>query len=404
MPVLHGLTTTCRINLYEMTSGSILAREDSNMTGAPLDVTSIRRDFPILQRQVHGRPLVYLDNCVDDPQTAGGHRSSDALLRRRERQRSSAASTASASRRPTPTRRARATVAAFLNAAEPREIVFVRGTTEAINLVAQSYGRSNVGRGRCGRDLGDGTPLQPRAVAGAVRGTGAPSSGSSRPATRASWISTRTERCWTIASGSSSIVHVSNALGTINPVEAIVGLAHGRGIPVLVDGAQAVAHMNVDVRALGCDFYALSGHKMLAPTGIGVLYASAPLLEAMPPYQYGGDMISSVTFERTLYKHAAAQVRGWHAAHRRRRRPRRRDRLSDRESASTASRAPSTSCWSTRVDGLSAIPGPSARSARPARKAAFCRSSSTASTRTMSARFSIAKASRFARDTTAVSR
>src|SRR5207247_10000119 len=98
-----------------------------------------------------------------------------------------------------------------------------------------------------------------------------------------------------------SVVHVSNALGTINPVEEIIRLAHRRGIPVLVDGAQAVAHMKVDVQALGCDFYAFSGHKMLGPTGIGVLYGTSSLLEAMPPYQSGGDMIRSVTFERTLY-------------------------------------------------------------------------------------------------------
>ena len=143
-------------------------------------------------------------------------------------------------------------------------------------------------------------------------------------------------------------MHVSNALGTINPVEEIVRLAHGRGIPVLVDGAQAVAHMTVDVQALGCDFYAFSGHKMFGPTGIGVLYGTSPLLEAMPPYQSGGDMISSVSFERTLYNavphrfeagtpHIAGAV-GLAARH----------RLPDRDRARPDRGRASTTCWSTR--------------------------------------------------------
>ena len=154
-----------------------------------------------------------------------------------------------------------------------------------------------------------------------------------------------------------AVVHVSNALGTINPVEHIVRLAHRRGIPVLVDGAQAVAHLQVDVQALGCDFYAFSGHKMLGPTGIGVLYGTASLLEAMPPYQSGGDMISSVTFERTLYNTlphrfeagtpdiagAVGLATAIGYLDRDRSRPHR-DRTSTR-------------CWSTRREALSGIPG-----------------------------------------------
>ena len=269
------------------------------VTRAPLDVTSIRQDFPILKQRVHGRPLVYLDNAstTQKPQVVidrltrfyveenanvhrGVHRLSELATEAFEE--------------------ARAAVARFLNAAESREIVFVRGTTEAINLVAQSYGRSSVGRGDAivisamehhsnivpWQLLCEDTGAQLRII---------PTSDEGELDLDAyeTLLDDRTRLV--------SVVHVSNALGTINPVEEIVRRAHRRGIPVLVDGAQAVGHMTVNVQALGCDFYALSGHKMLGPTGIGVLYGASSVLEAMPPYQSGGDMISSVTFERTLY-------------------------------------------------------------------------------------------------------
>ena len=130
-------------------------------------------------------------------------------------------------------------------------------------------------------------------------------------------------------------MHVSNALGTVNPVAEIVRLAHQRGIPVLVDGAQAVAHRPVDVQALGCDFYAFSGHKMFGPTGIGVLYGTSALLESMPPYQSGGDMIRSVSFEHTAVQRPAAPIRSRHAGHRGRRRPRGGDWLSHRDRVRT---------------------------------------------------------------------
>ena len=196
---------------------------------------------------------------------------------------------------------ARASIGRFLNAAEPSEIVFVRGTTEAINLVAASYGRSHV---RAGDEVvlsamehhSNLVPWQILCEATGARLRIIPTSDAGELDLDAY------DRLLNDRTRFVSIVHVSNALGTINPVEEIVRRAHVRGIPVLVDGAQAVAHRQVDVQALGCDFYALSGHKMLGPTGIGVLWGRASLLDAMPPYQSGGDMISSVTFERTLYK------------------------------------------------------------------------------------------------------
>jgi cysteine desulfurase / selenocysteine lyase len=266
---------------------------------APFDVTSIRQDFPILRQRVHGRPLVYLDSAstTHKPQAVIDRLTrfyveENANVHRGVHWLSEQATEAYEA--------ARAAVAGFLNAAESREIVFVRGTTEAINLVAQSYGRSKVGPGDAIviSAMEHHSNLVPWQVLCEEKGAELriiPTSDAGELDLDAyeTLLDDRTRLV--------SVVHVSNALGTINPVEDIVRLAHGRGIPVLVDGAQAVAHMDVDVQALGCDFYALSGHKMLGPTGIGVLYGTASLLEAMPPYQTGGDMISSVTFERTLY-------------------------------------------------------------------------------------------------------
>jgi cysteine desulfurase/selenocysteine lyase len=194
---------------------------------------------------------------------------------------------------------ARATAGRFLNA-RPGEIVFVRGATEAINLVAQTYGRVHVGSGdeiviSAMEHHSNIVPWQILCEERRARLRVVPTSDAGELDLDA-FEKLLNDRTRIVA-----IVHVSNALGTVNPVEDIVGLSHRRGIPVLVDGAQAVAHMAVDVQRLGCEFYALSGHKMFGPTGIGVLYGKASLLEAMPPYQSGGDMISSVTFERTVY-------------------------------------------------------------------------------------------------------
>ena len=263
------------------------------------DVQAIRNDFPILRERVHDKPLVYLDNAAttQKPQAvidrltefyahenANVHRGVHLLSERATEAYEGA----------------RRTVCHFLNAADPKEIVFVRGTTEAINLVAQSYGRSHVGPGdevviTTMEHHSNIVPWQMLCEQTGARLQVVPitDAGELRLDEYEALLSERTKIV--------AVVHVSNALGTINPVEEIVRIAHGRGIPVLVDGAQAVAHMPVDVRALDCDFYTFSGHKIFGPTGIGVLYAKASLLDAMPPYQGGGDMISSVSFERTLY-------------------------------------------------------------------------------------------------------
>jgi cysteine desulfurase/selenocysteine lyase len=264
-----------------------------------LDPVAIRQDFPILSQRVHGRPLVYLDNAATTQkpravverqvqyyveENANVHRGVHTLSERATEAYEAA----------------RETVGRFLNAAASREVVFVRGTTEGINLVAQTYGRANVGAGdeivvSTMEHHSNIVPWQMLCEEKQARLRVVPitDAGEFRLDEYERLLSDRTRLV--------SVVHVSNALGTINPVRQIVRMAHARGIPVVVDGAQAVAHMKVDVQALGCDFYTFSGHKMLGPMGIGGLYGRASLLEAMPPYQGGGDMISSVTFERTLY-------------------------------------------------------------------------------------------------------
>jgi cysteine desulfurase/selenocysteine lyase len=266
---------------------------------AAFDVEAVRADFPILRSIVHDHPLVYLDNAAT---TQKPRAVIERLAAYYERENANVhRGVHSLSERATEAfERARETVRRFLNAAEAREIVFVRGTTEAINLVAESYGRGHVGAGddivltamehhsnivpwqRLSEEKGARLRVVPMTDAGELELD-----------RLAAVLSDRTRLV--------AVVHVSNALGTINAVEDIVRLAHRRHVPVLVDGAQAVAHMRVDVQALDCDFYAFSGHKIFGPTGIGVLYGKAALLDAMPPYQGGGDMISSVTFDRTLY-------------------------------------------------------------------------------------------------------
>ena len=188
----------------------------------------------------------------------------------------------------------------FLNAAEAREIVFVRGATEAINLVAATFGRAHVQAGDeiVVSEMEHHSNIVPWQMLCEEKGARL----RVIPITDAGELRLdEYERLLGARTRIVAVTHVSNALGTINPVDQIVRLAHDRGIAVLIDGAQAVAHMPVDVQAIGCDFYVFSGHKIFGPTGIGVLYGRAPLLDAMPPYQGGGDMIRSVTFERTLY-------------------------------------------------------------------------------------------------------
>ena len=269
---------------------------------ASFDVAAIRQDFPILSRRVHGKPLVYLDNAAttQKPQAVNDrvtkyYTEENANIHRGVHWLSERATEAY--------EEARAVVARFLHARESSDIVFVRGATEAINLVAQTYGRAHVGRGDeiVISEMEHHSNIVPWQILCAEQGARlrvvpTTDAGELNLDAYEALLSDRTRLV--------SVVHVSNALGTVNPVAEIVGRAQRRGIPVLIDGAQAVAHLQVNVQQLGCAFYAFSGHKLFGPTGIGALYGMSSLLDAMPPYQGGGEMISSVTFERTTYKPA----------------------------------------------------------------------------------------------------
>ncbi len=271
-------------------------------SGAAFDVAKVREDFPILKMRVHGKPLVYLDNAAS---TQKPYAVIDAYnvfysgcysnIHRGVYHLSETATRAYED--------AREKARAFINAARVEEIVFVRGTTEGINLVAQTFGRSRL---RAGDEVlitwmehhSNIVPWQMvcEATGAVLRVVPIDDRGDLMMDEFEKLIGPRTKIV--------GVVHVSNALGTVNPVKEIVRLAHARGVPVLIDGAQAVAHTMVDVRDLDCDFYVFSGHKLFGPTGIGVLYGKKKLLDEMPPYQGGGDMIRSVTFEKTTYNEA----------------------------------------------------------------------------------------------------
>ena len=266
---------------------------------AAFDVDRIRQDFPILREKVHGKPLVYLDNAATSqkPQAvidslvdyyshynANVHRAVHLL---------SARATEACDR-------AREKVRVFLNAASTSEIVFVRGTTEALNLVAQTHGRQNIKPGD--EVLISGLEHHSNIVPWQMLCNEKQAHLRVVPIDDAGVVPL--DRFQKALNGRTRLValaHVSNALGTVNPLAEMIELAHRWNVPVVVDGAQAVPHMRVDVRALDADFYAFSGHKLFGPTGIGVLYGKENLLEAMPPFQGGGDMIRSVTFEKTEY-------------------------------------------------------------------------------------------------------
>jgi cysteine desulfurase / selenocysteine lyase len=264
-----------------------------------LDVEKVRSDFPVLSERVHGRPLVYLDNAATSQKPnavieaiANYYRHDNANIHRGVHLLSQRATE--------DYERARSLVQAFLHAREAREIIFVRGATEGINLVAQTYGRRHIGAGdevliTAMEHHSNIVPWQMLCQEKGATLRVAPIDDDGR------LVFGEFEKLLGPRTKFVSISHVSNALGTINPVKEMARLAHERNIPVLVDGAQAAPHMRVDVQGLDCDFYALSGHKIYGPTGIGVLYGKAALLEEMPPYQGGGDMISSVTFEKTIY-------------------------------------------------------------------------------------------------------
>lgn len=268
-------------------------------TATSLDVSAIRKEFPILVQQVHGKPLVYLDNaatsqkpkCVIEALTRF-YLMDNANIHRGVHQLSERSTLAYEA--------ARGKVQRFLNAANAREIIFVRGATEGINLVAQTYGRTHVSAGDeiVISALEHHSNIVPWQMLCEEKGA----------VLRVIPINDRGEvefgqfeKLLNRRTKLVAVSHVSNALGTINPVREIVQTAHQFNVPVLIDGAQAVPHMKVDVRNLDCDFYVFSGHKVFGPTGIGVLYGREQLLEDMPPYQGGGDMIRSVTFEKTTY-------------------------------------------------------------------------------------------------------
>ena len=263
------------------------------------DVESVRRDFPVLNQTVHGKPLVYLDNAATTQKPLAVI---DAIEQyyRRDNSNIHRGVHALSERATEHYERVRVQAQKFLNAGNPKEIIFVRGTTEAINLVAQTYGRKNVGAGD--EVLITGLEHHSNIVpwqmlceekGGRLRVAPINDRGELELGEFEKLLGPKTKMV--------AISHLSNALGTINPVSEMVRMAHARKIPVLVDGAQAAPRMTVDVRELDCDFYAISGHKMYGPTGIGVLYGKTELLEAMPPYQGGGDMIASVTFDKTVY-------------------------------------------------------------------------------------------------------
>jgi len=266
---------------------------------APFDVEAIRRDFPVLAREVNGKPLCYLDNAASSQRPrqvidaiSHYYEHSHANVHRGVHRLSQEATDLFEG--------ARETLRRFVNARSTREIIFVRGTTEAINLVAQSYARPRL---QTGDEImiswlehhANIVPWQMVCEQTGAHLRVIPITRSGEVDFEA-FLGLLNDRTRLLA-----LSHVSNALGTVVPVDRFIAEAKRRGIPVLLDGAQAAPHMAVDVQALDCDFYAFSGHKMCGPTGIGVLYGRESLLQAMPPWQGGGDMILAVGFERTVY-------------------------------------------------------------------------------------------------------
>ena len=280
-----------------MTTVSTPARTAATRPGS-FDVEAVRRQFPVLAQRPYGKRLAFLDSGATSqkPQAV-----IDAVTRFYDRDNSNVHRGVYdlAERATAAFEGARKKIARYIGA-EPREVIFTRGTTEGVNLVAQSWGRVNVGQGDeiLVTGMEHHSNIVPWQILAAEKGaklTVVPVDDEGRVhlADFDRLIGPRTRIV--------AVTHVSNALGTVNPVKEIVALAHARGVPVLVDGAQAMPHMRVDVRDLDADFYVFSGHKMFGPTGIGVLYGKARLLEAMPPWQGGGDMILSVSFEGTKF-------------------------------------------------------------------------------------------------------
>lgn len=263
------------------------------------DVEKIRKDFPILDQKIHGKPLVYLDNAATSQKPSSViealthyYSLDNSNIHRGVHLLSERATQAYES--------SRKKIQLFLNARSEKEIIFTRGTTEAINLVAQTFGRRNVQAGdeiliSAMEHHSNIVPWQILCEEKGAKLRVVPinDAGELQMEEFAKLLSQKTKLV--------AITHLSNALGTINPIAKIIELAHAQGVPVLVDGAQAAPHIGVDVQALDCDFYTFSGHKIYGPTGVGVLYGKESLLEKMPPYQGGGDMIRSVSFEKSTY-------------------------------------------------------------------------------------------------------
>jgi cysteine desulfurase/selenocysteine lyase len=270
-----------------------------------LDAHRVRMDFPILHEKVRGKDLVYLDNAATTQKPrqvidalSRFYTSENANIHRGVYYLSERATAAY--------EKARVSVQHFLNAQRSDEIIFVRGATEAINLVASSFGGTAIGAGdeivvSAMEHHSNIVPWQLVAeqVGASLSVIPMDQSGTLIQAEYEKLLGPKTKLV--------ALVHVSNSLGTVNPVKEMTAMARARGIPVLIDGAQAAAHVNIDVLDIGCDFYAISGHKMFGPTGIGALYGRADLLDSMPPYQGGGEMIRSVTFEGTTYADAPAK-------------------------------------------------------------------------------------------------
>src|SRR5690606_24219128 len=265
----------------------------------PFDVERVRADFPILHQQVNGQPLVYFDNAAT---TQKPNAVIDAISNyyREDNSNVHRGAHTLADRATAKFEAARIKVAQFLNAPEARQVLWTRGTTESINLVASCWGRTNLQAGdrilvSAMEHHSNIVPWQmvALAVGASVEPIPVDASGTLDKAAFDAMLDTRVKMV--------SVGHVSNALGSINPVEQIIASAHAVGAKVLIDGAQAVSHWPVDVQALDCDFYAFSAHKLFGPTGLGVLYGKLDLLEAMPPYQGGGEMIESVSFGGTTF-------------------------------------------------------------------------------------------------------
>ena len=265
------------------------------------DVQRIREDFPVLDQKVHGKPLVYLDNAATTQKPLAVIKAIENYYLR-DNSNIHRGVHALSERATNAYEETRTAVQRFINAVDCKEIIFVRGATEGINLVAQTYGRKHVGAGdevliTAMEHHSNIVPWQMLCEEKHAQLRVAPIN------ERGELLLDEFEKLLSEKTKIVAVGHLSNALGTINPVKQIVRMAHAMKtpVPVLVDGAQAAPRMKVDVQELDCDFYAVSGHKMYAPTGIGFLYGKAKLLEAMPPWQGGGDMIASVTFDKTVY-------------------------------------------------------------------------------------------------------